>query len=295
MRHAVLGAGGVGGLVGGALAKAGHPVTLLVRPGRRDHYPERLTVESETLGTFEAPVRVADRLDGRFDVVWIAVKATALEAALDAVAPERLGGGVVVPLLNGVDHVERLRDRYGPERILPGTIRVEAEQMGPGRVRHLSAFVDAQVAPSGATRGRAEALSEELRGAGLTCEVRDDEVTMLWSKLCFLAPFALATTASGGPLGVVCSDAQWRERLEECVKEACAVGVAEGAKVAPEPILAALEGLPDGFRSSMQKDVAAGRPPELDAIAGPILRGGGEHGIDVSATRALADRIVAPG
>jgi ketopantoate reductase len=113
MRHAVLGAGGIGGLVGGALAKAGLPVTLLVRPGRQDHYPERLTIESETLGSFKAPVRVADRLDGQFDLVWITVKATALEAALRAVAPEKLGDWVVVPLLNGIDHVERLRDHYG--------------------------------------------------------------------------------------------------------------------------------------------------------------------------------------
>jgi 2-dehydropantoate 2-reductase len=279
--------------VGGALAKAGHPVTLLVRPSRRDHYPERLSVESDTLGTFEAPVRVADRLDGQFDVVWITVKATALEAALRAVPEEKLGDGVVVPLLNGVDHVRELRDRYGPERVLPGTIRVEAEQMGLGRVRHLSAFVDVQLAPSRATRAQAEALCEELRTAGLTCEVRDDEITMLWSKLCFLAPFALVTAASGSPLGVVRSDAQWRARLEECVNEACAVAVAEGAKVTSEPILTALEGLPDGFRSSMQKDVVAGRPPELDAIAGPILRGGSEHGIDVSATHVLVDRIAA--
>ena len=295
MRYAVLGAGGVGGFVGGALAKAGYPVTLLVRPGRRDHYPERLTVESEALGGFEAPVRIAERLDERFDVVWIAVKATALEAALRTVPPERLGSGVVVPLLNGVDHVEQLRDRYGPERVLPGTMRVEAEQVGPGRIRHLSAFADVQVAPGSATRALAEAISDELSGAGLTCEVSEDEVTMLWSKLCFLAPFALATTASGGPLGDVRSDAQWRALMDACVNEACAVGVAEGAKVAPEPILAALEGAPDHFRSSMQKDVAAGRPPELDAIAGPILRGGKEHGIDVSATRALVDRIVALG
>ncbi len=293
MRHTVLGVGGVGGLVGGALAKAGQPVTLLVRPGRRDHYPERLTVESETLGTFKAPVWVADRLDGQFDVVWITVKATVIEVALRAVAPEKLGAGVVIPLLNGIDHVDQLRDRYGPERVLPGTIRVEAEQMEPGRVRHLSAFVNVQVAPTPATRARAEALCEELRIAGLTCEVQDDEATMLWSKLCFLAPFALATTASGGSLGVVRSDAQWRARLEECINEACAVAVAEGAKVAPDPIIAALEGAPDGFRSSMQKDVAAGRPPEVDAIAGPILRGGAEHGIDVSATRAFVDRIVA--
>src|SRR5215212_1187819 len=223
MRHAVLGAGGVGGLVGGALAKAGHPVTLLVRTGRRDHYPGQLSVESERLGAFEVPVQIADLLDGHFDVVWITVKATALEAALRAVSPEKLGGSVLVPLLNGVDHIEQLRDRYGPERVLPGTIRVEAEQMEFGRVRHLSAFVDVHVSPSPATRARAEALCEELRTAGLTCEARDDEATMLWSKLCFLAPFALATTASGGSLGVVRSDAQWRARLEECVNEACAV------------------------------------------------------------------------
>jgi 2-dehydropantoate 2-reductase len=197
-----------------------------------------------------------------------------------------------VPLLNGVDHVEQLRESYGAERVLPGTIRVEAEQTGPGRVRHLSAFADVQVAPRPATQARAEALCEELRGAGLGCEVRDDEVTMLWSKLCFLAPFALATTASGGPVGVVRSDPGWWTRLEGCVKEACAVALAEGAQVAPEPILATLKGAPDGFRSSMQKDVAAGRPPEVEAIAGPILRGGTEHGIDVSATRALVDRIM---
>jgi ketopantoate reductase len=87
------------------------------------------------------------------------------------------------------------------------------------------------------------------------------------------------------------SDAGCWTRLEACVKETCAVGVAEGAQVAPEPILAAPEGAPDAFRSSMQKDVAAGWAPELDAISGPIVRGGHEHGVDVSATKALVDLI----
>jgi 2-dehydropantoate 2-reductase len=291
MRHAVLGAGGVGGLVGGALARAGHPVTLLVRPGREHNYPERLAVESNMLGNFEAPVRAADRLGEPFDVVWITVKATVLGTALEAVPEQGLGRGILVPLLNGIDDVARMRERYGPERVLPGTIRVEAEQVEPGRVRQLSSFANVEVAPSRATRERAEVLGSELSAAGLSCEVSDDEVTMLWGKLCFLAPFALATTASGGSLGAVRSDAGWWRRLEACVKEACAVGVVEGAQVTPEPILAALEGAPDAFQSSMQKDVAAGRAPELDAIAGPILRGGDEHGIDVSATQALVDRI----
>jgi 2-dehydropantoate 2-reductase len=294
MRHVILGAGGVGGLVGGALARAGHPVTLLVRPGRGELYPDRLSVQSRSLGSFEVSVQVAERLDGPSDLVWVTVKATALEAALDVVPPEELGDGVVVPLLNGVDHVDLLRERYGVERVLPGTIRVEAERVEPGRVKHLSAFADVQVAPGSATRARALALCEELRGAGLGCEVGDDEDTMLWSKLCFLAPFALATTASGGALGVVRSDPRWWARLRACVEEACAVGVAEGAEVSPKPIVAMFEELPEGFRSSMQKDVAAGRAPELDAIAGPILRGGEEHGIDAPATRFFVELIAPP-
>ena len=294
MRHAILGAGGVGGLVGGALARAGHPVTLLVRPGRAEQYPDRLSVQSQALGSFEAPVEVAERLGEPTDVVWITVKTTALEVALEVVSPEELGDGVVVPLLNGVDHVELLRHRYGAQRVLPGTIRVEAERAGPGEIMHLSAFADVQVAPGAATRARARVLCEELRGAGLGCEVRDDEVTMLWSKLCFLAPFALATAASGVALGAVRSDPRWWTRLRACVGEACAVGLAEGAEVAPEPILAMFAALPEGFRSSMQKDVAAGRPPELDAIAGPILRGGEEQGIDVPATRFFVERIAPP-
>lgn len=292
MRHAVLGAGGVGGFVGGALALAGYPVTLLVRPGRRLYYPQLLTLKSKTLGSFEAPVRVTDRLEEPYDIVWITVKATTLEAALQAVPEQELGEGIVVSLLNGVDHVERLRERYGSERVVPGTIRVEAEQLGPGRILQSSPFAQVQLAPRAATRERAEALSDELHAAGVPCELHDDEVTMLWGKLCFLAPLALTTTASGGTLGSVRSDTSWRTLLEGCVAEACAVGTAEGAKVAPEPILAALEGAPGDFRSSMQKDVLAGRAPELDTIAGPILRDGSEHGIEVSATRALVDRIL---
>ena len=196
MRHAILGAGGVGGFVGGTLAQAGNPVTLLVRPSRRRYYPQRLSVESEMLGTFEVPVRVTDRLDEPFDIVWITVKATALEA----IPEQELRDGVVVPLLNGIDHVLRLRQRYGPERVLPGTIRLEAGQLGPGRVRQSSPVAEVQVAPSPTTQARAEALAEELRASGLSCEVSDDEVTMLWSKLCFLGLLALTTTASGVPL-----------------------------------------------------------------------------------------------
>jgi 2-dehydropantoate 2-reductase len=214
MRHTVLGADGVGGLVGSALARNGHPVTLLVRPGRQHHYSKRLAVESNTLGNFEAPVRVVDRLDEPFDIFWVTAKATVLGTALEAVPEQGLGRGLVLPLLNGIDHVARLRECYEPERVLPGTIRVEAEQVEPWRVRQLSSFANAEVAPSLATRELAEVLCNELSAAGLSCEVSSDEVTMLWGKLCFLAPLALATTTSGVRSGLCartpCGGHAWR-------------------------------------------------------------------------------------
>jgi 2-dehydropantoate 2-reductase len=105
--------------------------------------------------------------------------------------------------------------------------------------------------------------------------------------LVFLAPIALATTASDQPVGGVLSDPDWKQQWENCVREACAVATAEGAKVDANAVLAGVRMLPPQMRSSMQKDVEQGNTPELDAIAGPILRGGARHAIPVPATEKL--------
>src|SRR5216683_3558724 len=120
MKHAVLGAGGVGGLMAGALARAGHPVTLIVRT---DH-PARLSVESRVLGNFEVGVDSVRRLAEPVDVLWVTVKATQLEAALASARPEAAPDALVVPLLNGIDHVELLRRTYGADRVAAGAIGV---------------------------------------------------------------------------------------------------------------------------------------------------------------------------
>ncbi|MGB8523191.1 MAG: ketopantoate reductase C-terminal domain-containing protein, partial [Candidatus Acidiferrales bacterium] len=123
--------------------------------------------------------------------------------------------------------------------------------------------------------------------AGFSCEFQADEKTILWSKLAFLAPFALTTTAGNKSKQEICADPAWRARLESAIREACAVAVAEGATVDHARILATIESLPPTMRSSMQKDVSAPRTPELDAIGGPIVRAGRAHGIDVPTTREL--------
>ncbi len=287
MKHGILGPGGVGGLVGAALAYGGDDVTLIVRPGTESSYPASLSLESP-LRSVKVPVSVAARVEGPLDVLWVTVKATELDAALAAI-PDGVAIGSVVPLLNGVDHVRRLRDRFGKDRVVPATITVESERTAPGVIAHRSRFARVAVAAGG--RSRLAGAVDALARFGLECSWVEDEATLLWGKLVFLAPIALATAANRSPIGAVRDDPAKLALLEESVREACSVAAAEGAAVDATAVLARIAALPPGTRSSMEKDVATGRPPELDAIAGPILRGAARHRIALDATARLARAV----
>ncbi|HEU5217514.1 MAG TPA: 2-dehydropantoate 2-reductase [Gemmatimonadales bacterium] len=285
--HAILGAGGVGGFVAAILAHAGERVILLLRPESRAGYPGTLTLESP-FGNLVAPVQPALVLEEPVDVLWVATKATQLSAALEAV-PDPSLARMVVPLLNGVDHVSLLRSRFPADRVVPATIAGELERTAPGKILHRSPFAGFVFSAAGAPglTGAADILSR----FGCSCRFEADELTMLWRKLVMLAPMALTTTATGLTLGELKALPEWAARFEATVREACAVARAAGAMVEAEETLKVLGGMPATLRSSMQKDVAAGRPPELDAIAGPILRGGSAYGIPVPATTALAAAV----
>jgi len=280
MRHAVLGAGGVGGLIGGALARTGNPVTLVVRG---TSHPAGLKVESAKLGDFEVAVKVANKLEQPVDVLWVTTKATQLEAALPS-APAALVEGTVVPLLNGVDHVARLREIY--RSVTPGTIRVETERKEAGHIVQLLPFIGVDLAGPLAAE-----IAAELNAAGIDARVQEDELTMLWSKLVMLAPLALTTTATMRTLGGVRDDPRWRERLLEVMAEAVEVGRRLGARVDPEVTRGMLLAAPDAMRSSMQKDRELGNPLEVDAIAGPIVRAGRELGVPTPQTAILMSAL----
>ncbi len=286
MKHAILGAGAIGGLLGAALASLGEDVTVIVRPERLAGYPKNLTLERPS-GTITAPAKAVAELTEPVDVLWIATKTYQLQTALESV---KSSPGLVVPLLNGVDHIEALRQRFGRDRVIPATIAVEAERVAPGRFVQRSPFVRLNLAATGkpSLGALVERLAAEL---GFTCQFVQNEQTLLWSKLCFLAPFALVTSASGKDKGEVFADPEWKRKLDSAIAEACAVAKASGAEVDLPKLQAVFESIPPGMRSSMQKDVAARRQLELDAIGGAIVRGGERHGIDVSTTAGLIETI----
>ncbi|MFZ1022705.1 MAG: 2-dehydropantoate 2-reductase [Thermoplasmata archaeon] len=286
MRHAVLGAGGVGGLLGACLSHTGDSVTLVVRPETVAQTPRILRLKSP-FGDFQTDVAIAAEVPPA-DVLWIAVKATQLEAAITALRrPQDVSA--IVPVLNGVDHVAMLRTRYPSDQVIPATIGVESERVGPGHIVHRSPF--ARLSVSSVGRSALSSTLDHLQRLGFKCQFVDDEPTLMWGKLVFLAPVALTTSAADRPIGGIVSDPVWKAQLESCVREACAVALAEGAKVDPATVLASAVGMPPGLRSSMQKDVEQHRPPELDAIAGPILRGARRHNIPAPTTQQLVEAV----
>lgn len=285
MKHAILGAGAIGGLVGAALASLEEDATVIVRPESLAAYPESLTLERPQ-GSIMAPVRVAAAVTAPVEVLWVATKAYQLQAALETV---HASPASIVPLLNGVDHIGILRARFGHERVVPATIAVEAEKIAPGQFLQRSPIVYLNLAAAG--EPQLGDVVGRLGKLGFSCQFVENEQTLLWRKLCFLAPLALVTSASGMNSGEISVQADWMHKLASAIGEACAVARASGAEVDPPKVLAIFGTLPPGMRSSMQKDLAAGRPLELEAIAGPIVRGGEHYGIDVSTTAGLVAAI----
>ena len=285
MRHAILGAGAIGGLVGAVLGSLGEDVTVIVRPEKLAGYPDKLSLERPS-GTITAPAKAVATLTQPVDVLWIATKTYQLQDALEAVESVP---NTVVPLLNGVDHVAALRSRYGHDHVIPATIAVEAERVAPGRFLQRSPFVRFNLAAS--AEPLLGPIVKRLTDVGFSCQFMQNEQTLLWSKLCFLAPLALVTSASGKNKGQVYADLAWKEKLDSAVGEACAVAKADGAEVDVSKLQETFDSLPPGMRSSMQKDLAAGRQLELDAIGGPIVRGGERYGIAVPTTIDLIATI----
>ncbi|AIR98167.1 ketopantoate reductase family protein [Streptomyces glaucescens] len=291
---AVLGPGGVGGLLAALLSRAGHRVICLSgEDTARTLRTGGIRVRSARFGDFTAPVEAATALREPVDACLITVKHTALDAALDRLPadPEALGGALLVPFLNGVEHPALLRARHRPEQVAPAAIRVESTRVAPGEIEHTSPFAEIDLTGDPVPRARLDALAAVFAAAGPEARVPADETATLWAKMSFLAPLALLTTRYAVPLGEVRS--RHREELGALVAETAAVSRACGGPADPARALARYDAFPAATRSSMQRDAEAGRPLELDAIGGALLRAAERHGISVPVTervvRALRD------
>jgi 2-dehydropantoate 2-reductase len=275
---AVLGPGGVGGFVAAALARAGDDVVVVAREPTAQAISEGgIAVRSVLLGDFHARPPAVASLTEPAEVLIVATKATGLHESLERIAA---APGLVAPLLNGLEHMEVLRARFGAERVAAGAIRIESDRPAPGVIVHTSRFLRIDLAADDpAAREGIEPLASRLRDAGIPVAIGPSEAQILWAKLVRLNALACTTSATDRPIGFIRSDPEWRPILIACFEEAAAVANAEGARLDPATALAELDEAHADLGSSMQRDIAAGREPELDAIPGAVLRAAARHGL----------------
>jgi 2-dehydropantoate 2-reductase len=284
---AVAGPGGVGGFVAAALSRAGHEATVVAREETAGLIAAGgLWVRSVALDDdFIARPRAVSELREPVDVLLVASKAGGLEGLLDRIA---VTPGLVVPLLNGVEHMAALRERFGPEPVIAGVIRIESDRPAPGEVVQTSPTARIDLAGE---EGRVSELAAALRAAGIEVRTGAGESDVLWTKLARLNALALTTSACDRPLGFIREDPRWRSALEGAVRETVAVAVAEGAQLTADQTLDELGSAHAELGSSMQRDIAAGREPELDAIGGAVLRVAARHRLPCPTVRWLVEQV----
>jgi 2-dehydropantoate 2-reductase len=276
--------------VAGALARAGEDVMVVGREQTVEHIASHgVSVRSEVLGEFVARPRASALLTGEADVLVVATKATGLEAALGRVDTRP---GLIVPLLNGFEHLALLRDCFGEQRVAAGVIRIDSERSRPGEVVQSGELVRVDLATHvPQLRDPLADFAGRLERSGVPVRIDQREPDVIWSKLVRLNALACTTTAADATIETVRSDPEWRATLFGCVYETAAVAVAEGAAIDPADTLAELVSAHPGLSSSLRRDVAAGRPAELDAIAGAVLRAAARHGLECPTVARLVARI----
>ena len=286
LRIAVIGAGAVGGYFGGRLAQAGVDVVFLARGEILRRLRESgLRVENAQEDIDLVQVQATDDIAsiGQVDVVVVAVKAWQVPEVAGTIIPLLKADTAILPLQNGVEAAEQLAAVCGEAHVLGGTCRIVARQVEPGWISEagVEPFIalgelDSHPSP------RATTLVDTLKRAGIACHIPPDIHTSIWKKFMFIAPVSGVGAVARVPLGVLRNRHETRELIKQAAREVQALAAARRVVLPAdilEQTLAFLDGVPAEATTSMQRDVAAGRPAELEAINGAVVRLGADAGV----------------
>ena len=286
MKILVLGAGGIGGYFGGRLAEAGGDVTFLVRPKRREQIMrDGLRIESP-LGNakIDATTVVAERLEPRYDAVLFTCKAYDLDSAMDAIAPAMKGAAFVVPMLNGLAHLERLDARFGAASVIGGTCQINATLRRDGVVVHgdpLQMLIFGERDKS--KTARTQAFGDALAKSKIDWKHSDDIEQDMWEKVVFLSALAANTVLHRANVREIMAAPGGRESMERTLAANIEIATREGHAPRAQSIERARARLtdPEGLWSaSMLRDLEGGGAVEGDHIIGWMLERARKHGID---------------
>src|SRR5437588_825513 len=298
MRIAIFGSGGVGGYFGGRLAQAGADVTFIARGAHlRAIQTTGLRVDSLDGDFLINSARATDSVSevGDVDLVSLGVKAWQVPEAARAIKPIVASERTVLPLQNGVDAVGELIAELGTTPIVGGLCKIVSFVVEPGHIRHAGFAPSVVIGELDNRRSkRIVAIEETFNRAGLNTKIAGDIQIALWMKFLFIASFSGMGAIANAPAGMLRSDPELRAQMLRAMSEIHELAHARNVILpsdAIETALAAVDALPAEATSSMQRDVTAGRPSELESQNGAVVRMAREAGITVPTHESIYEAL----
>lgn len=276
MRILIVGAGSTGGYFGARLVQAGRDVTFLVRPARADALRETGLQIRSPLGDFSVAPKLilASELKETFDVVLVTVKAFGLAAAIEDFAPAVGPDTVILPLLNGMKHVDDLQSRFGADRVVGGVCRVSTQLDAQGRILHLSPLHELIYGElDGSQTARIDALHAFLSDAGFTAQLSSHIAQDLWNKWILLATLGGICSLARGTVGEIAAIEGGDDFVRGFLAEAASVADAAGFAPSPQAVAftrGVLTAPGSPLTSSMYRDLVAGDQVEVDQVLGDL-------------------------
>jgi len=273
-RIGVLGTGAIGGLLAGLFCKEGHDVFCIARPATVSKVKQQgLYIESSVFGNFVANPSIDEKLTVPLDILFITLKYPFLNEALENIDPKLVNNTIIIPLLNGVGHREIIRSHFG-EHAAAGMIgMIEVVKNPDGVIQHLSKqkphidFASDSEIINESLKDIAEAISK----TGISISILKNESDVIWKKLVRLSAIASTTAAFQETVGAVRSDPVKRKVLEDIINEGALVAQHEGVEIKPKDVVKQVDLLPETLMTSLQRDVKAHRPSEVESITGGVL------------------------
>jgi 2-dehydropantoate 2-reductase len=286
MRILVLGAGGVGGYFGGRLIEGGADVTFLVRPRRAEQLRARGLIVKSPFGDIAKPAQsVLNAAEGGpYDLVILTCKAYDLDSAIEAIAPAVERGAAIVPLLNGLAHLDALDRRFGAEKVMGGLCFVAATLTPEGEVHQLNKMLNGITfgERSGVSSPRGETLLKAFSGVAVEARLSNDILRDMWSKWVQLASLATLTCLMRGTVGDANAAEEGAAIAREILGECQAVAAAHDAAPAEKAIEVMATRLTDKsstLSASMLRDIERGGAIEGEHIIGDLVRRGRAKGV----------------
>ena len=295
MRVLVIGAGAVGGYFGGQLAAAGRDVTFLVRAARKAQLQQGGLQIFDSYGdvTVQPKLLLADELKANpvaFDLILVSTKAYSLDVAMEEFAPGVGNETVILPLLNGMRHLDALDARIGGARVVGGSVQIIGDMDAEGRVHSLGKLHDLNYGERDkSVTSRIKAIDALLRDAGFEANLKPDILSAMWQKWTLLAAMAAVTCLLRGSVGAVAAAPGGEETAIAIAAECVAIATANGYSPGEAFHAVMMKRLTEegsSLTASMYRDLEKGAPVEAEHILGDLLARGKKQGVEAPLVRA---------